>query len=120
MSDLQPLTDRVAALETGMTAVKSDVAGVKSQVEGVKTQVEGIAATAAQVTADTAAIRKAVVGATKVGTFAKKHGRFVIGLLVGALYASGFLSPTTFHRIKVAMAYISLPPPTEGNANAAQ
>ncbi len=118
VADLEPITARVAELEKGMAQVKTDVAGVKTQVEGIKSQVESVAAQASQVSSDTAAIRKTIVGATKVGTFAKKHGRFAIGLIVGSLYASGFLSPVTFQRFMHALAYVTAPPIVEGNTNA--
>lgn len=83
------LVDRVVSLEGRMADVETKLQSVSD---------------------DTAAIRKAVVGVTRVGTFAKKHGRFVVGLIIGSLYASGFLSPITFSRLKLALAYVTLPP----------
>lgn len=93
---LGPLQERVGTLENRVGNVETKVDALKLQSDAVQ--------------ADTAAIRAAVVGVTRLGTFAKKHGRFVVGIIVGSLYASGFLSPASFHRLKTAIAYVATEP----------
>lgn len=103
---LEPLTGRVCALEELTGQLKADVAGVKTQVEGVKEQIESVATKAAQVSSDTAVIRAAIVGATRFGTFAKRHGRALAGCTLGIAIGSGFFSEATVHKLRIALMVI--------------
>lgn len=90
LPDSCPLAPSLTSLDMRVTTLETTMAGVKS---------------------DTEVIRAAIVGVTSVGTFFKKHGKGMVGFVVGSLFFSGFISLDTFHRLKFALAYLV----TQGN-----
>lgn len=80
------IEDRVALLETAMSDLSNKVTSVIASTESVQ--------------ADIAAIRSAVVGATKVGQFVKKHGPRALAFVLGIAASSGWVSAGTVEIIR--------------------